>query len=290
MALFDAPELTLERILQISSQLFHKQHIATARLDATVLLCHVIDKPRSYLLTWPEKQLSADQIQALKSLISRRLHGEPIAYILGEREFWSLSLDVSPATLIPRADTERLVELTLDKALLIDGPILDLGTGTGAIALALASEMKDRAIIGIDLVPEAQTLAIHNGKKLGILNAQFFQGSWYQGLPEPSMKFACIVSNPPYIDAVDPHLAQGDVRFEPMSALVAADKGLADLRLIIEQGREYLLPEGWILLEHGFEQGGDVRLLLEQSGYQHIETFQDYANQDRVTLGQWIVE
>ncbi|MGB2078761.1 MAG: peptide chain release factor N(5)-glutamine methyltransferase [Vibrio sp.] len=282
----DHSDLTLEQALQISSSLLMAQQIETARLDAAVLLCHVLDKPRSYLLTWPEKTLTSEQVAGFKALLIRRLDGEPIAYILGEREFWSLALEVSPATLIPRSDTERLVELALDKAQLIDGPILDLGTGTGAIALALASEMPSRSVIGIDLMQEAQALATRNATKLNITNAQFLQGSWYQGLIQPT-QFACIVSNPPYIDESDPHLAQGDVRFEPMSALVAADKGLADLRHIAKHGREHLLSHGWILLEHGYQQGADVRAILADYGYQNIETCQDYAGQDRVTLGQF---
>ncbi|WP_153446549.1 peptide chain release factor N(5)-glutamine methyltransferase [Vibrio algicola] len=260
-------------------------------LDATVLLCHVLDKPRSYLLTWPERELSAEQSEQFDALLQQRLEGKPIAYLVGEREFWSLPLDVSPTTLIPRADTERLVELALDKVALlskqgISGDILDLGTGTGALALALASELPCLSVTGIDLQPEAQQLATRNAQKLNLTNAQFLQGSWYEPLGADA-QFSCIVSNPPYIDKQDPHLALGDVRFEPLTALVAEDKGLADLRFIADHARQYLLPNGWLLMEHGFEQGGEVRTILTEFGYQQVSTEKDYGNNDRVTLGCW---
>ncbi|UJF20183.1 peptide chain release factor N(5)-glutamine methyltransferase [Vibrio sp. SS-MA-C1-2] len=257
----------------------------SARIDVSVLLCHVLDKPSSYLFTWPERELTESQLTQLEQLITRRLSGEPIAYIVGWREFWSLPLKVSPATLIPRPDTERLVELALDK-LTPQCQILDLGTGTGAIALAIASERPDCQITGIDLQPEAQILADENRERLEINNCQFLAGSWYQPLKN-NQKFHIIVSNPPYIDQDDPHLAQGDVRFEPLSALVAENKGLADLDYIVDKGRDYLQPKGWILLEHGYQQGDDVRAILEQYGYQYVVTELDYAGHGRVTVGQW---
>lgn len=258
----------------------------SAALDAAVLLCHVLDKPRSYLLTWPERELTELQQSQFDALLSRRKAGEPVAYIVGEREFWSLPLEVSTSTLIPRADTERLVELALDKIPLLEGAILDLGTGTGAIALALASEFPERKVIGIDLQNEAQQLATRNGKKLNLPNARFLQGSWFEPL-EKTAQFACIVSNPPYIDKLDPHLAQGDVRFEPLTALVAEEKGLADLQYIAQNATNYLKSGGWLLMEHGFEQGSDVRQILQQAGYQDVTTEKDYGHNDRVTLGRW---
>ncbi|OLQ90693.1 protein-(glutamine-N5) methyltransferase, release factor-specific [Vibrio panuliri] len=256
-------------------------------LDAAVLLCHALDKPRSFLMTWPEKELSAQELAPFEALLARRLTGEPVAYIIGEREFWSLPLEVSPTTLIPRPDTERLVELALDKAMLSEGSILDLGTGTGAIALALASELPNRRVVGIDLMADAQQLATRNATRLSIANATFLAGSWFEPL-EVGCQFAVIVSNPPYIEENDPHLSQGDVRFEPLSALVAGDEGLADIRHIADNARHYLIDQGWLLFEHGFEQGLAVRNILLELGYQDVETCQDYGHNDRVTLGRYL--
>jgi release factor glutamine methyltransferase len=254
-------------------------------LDAAVLLCHVLDKPRSYLLTWPDRLLTAEQYQAFQAVLARRTAGEPVAYITGEREFWSLPLKVSPSTLIPRPDTERLVELALDKAPSVPASILDLGTGTGAIALALASELPDCQVVGVDIRAEARQLATENAQNLHLTNTRFLNGSWFDPI-EGGTKFALIVSNPPYIDKHDPHLSQGDVRFEPVSALVAEEKGLADIRHIATLARAYLQHSGWLLFEHGYEQGEAVRELMKELGYQHVTTEQDYAGNDRVTLGQ----
>ncbi|MDE1316994.1 peptide chain release factor N(5)-glutamine methyltransferase [Vibrio aestuarianus] len=255
-------------------------------VDAAVLMCHVLDKPRSYLLTWPEKLLTAEQLQHFEQLLSRRFAGEPIAYIVGEREFWSLPLKVAPSTLIPRPDTERLVEVALAKSNQIDGDILDLGTGTGAIALALASELPGSRVVGVDLRPEAQALATENAQRLAITNVTFLQGSWFEPI-EPGTKFALIVSNPPYIEENDPHLTQGDVRFEPLSALVAEDNGLADIKYITEYARGYLQPQAWLVFEHGYDQGQAVREILVSLGYHNVVTEKDYAGNDRVTLGQY---
>ncbi|GAD88572.1 release factor glutamine methyltransferase [Vibrio halioticoli NBRC 102217] len=260
--------------------------IDSAKLDASVLLCHVLQKPRSYLLTWPEKLLTDQQHQDFNALMQRRINGEPIAYITGEREFWSLPLNVSPTTLIPRPDTERLVELALDKIGTAPGKGLDLGTGTGAIALALASECPHFEFIGVDIQDDARILATGNANKLGIKNAQFLQGSWFEPVVNAG-HFQIIVSNPPYIDEQDPHLVIGDVRFEPDSALVAAENGLADLRHIAKHARDHLADGGWLLMEHGFEQGEQTRQILLDMGYQLVSTEQDYAGQDRVTLGQF---
>ncbi|OIQ25541.1 peptide chain release factor N(5)-glutamine methyltransferase [uncultured Vibrio sp.] len=277
---------TVEQTLKsATSALLHSGSDSPA-LDAGVLLCHSLDKPRSFLLTWPDKELTKSELSAFQQLLQRRIGGEPIAYIVGEREFWSLSLKVSPTTLIPRPDTERLVEVALDKSAGQSGPILDLGTGTGAIALALASEMPERQVVGIDLKQEAQSLATDNAKSLNIQNARFLSGSWFSPL-EDGTKFALIVSNPPYIDEKDPHLSLGDVRFEPMSALVAKENGLADIRYITQTAVHYLEEDAWLMFEHGFEQGELVRGILAESGYQSIETVKDYGNNDRVTFGQW---
>lgn len=255
-------------------------------LDAAVLLCHALDKPRSFLLTWPDKILSSSDLTAFQILLERRLAGEPVAYIVGEREFWSLPLKVSPSTLIPRPDTERLVEIALDKASNNQGDILDLGTGTGAIALALASELPKRQVWGVDLKPEARQLAQSNADALNISNTRFMAGSWFDPIPAGT-EFALIVSNPPYIEKEDPHLTQGDVRFEPLSALVAEEKGLADIKHIATKARDYLAEQGWLMFEHGFEQGEAVRELLISLGYEQVATYKDYGDNDRVTIGQF---
>lgn len=255
-------------------------------LDASLLLCHILGKPRSYLLTWPEKELADSQLAELELLLRRREQGEPMAYILGYREFWSLNLKVATSTLIPRPDTERLVELALDKALVSEGDILDLGTGTGAIALALASELPDRNVLGIDFQQSAYQLASENRDRLALHNAQFMHGSWYSPL-EAGAKFAVITSNPPYIDPQDPHLDQGDVRFEPRTALVAQEHGLADIRYISEHARQFLATGGWLLLEHGYDQGEAVQDILRGFGFEQVSTEKDFGDNDRVTLGQW---
>lgn len=261
------------------------------RADADVLLCHLLGCRRSYLMTWPERTLDAAQQARLQDWLSRRLNGEPIAHLIGEREFWSLPLKVSPATLIPRPDTEVLVEQAL--ARLPPRPaspdqascaLLDLGTGTGAIALALKSERPDADVWAVDRMPEAAALARANSAALG-LPITVRDGSWFEPL-SGAPRFGMIVSNPPYIDGADPHLAEGDVRFEPRSALVADEQGLADIRLIVASAPAHLLPGGWLLLEHGWQQGEAVRQLLLQHGYSQVETVRDYGDNERVTLGR----
>ncbi|QQM75641.1 peptide chain release factor N(5)-glutamine methyltransferase [Aeromonas caviae] len=254
------------------------------RADADALLCHLLDCRRSYLMTWPEHELDAAQQATLAGWLARRLNGEPIAHLIGEREFWSLPLKVSPATLIPRPDTEVLVEQALTR--LPGGPcaLLDLGTGTGAIALALKSERPDADVWAVDRMPAAAALARTNSAVLG-LPIEVRDGSWFAPLSD-APRFAMIVSNPPYIDGADPHLHEGDVRFEPRSALVAEEQGLADIRLIVTQAPAHLVPGGWLLLEHGWDQGEAVRQLLLQQGYVQVETVRDYGDNERVTLGR----
>lgn len=278
--------LCIQDLLQNAMERLSESGSESPQLDAAVLLCHALDKPRSYLLTWPEKVPEPEQMDLFEKVLARRLQGEPVAYILGEREFWSLPLKVSPSTLIPRPDTERLVELALDKLATVSGDVLDLGTGTGAIALAIASEYPALNVMGVDIREEARALATENAARLKIANAQFKAGSWFEPIADDH-KFAVIVSNPPYIDEMDPHLSQGDVRFEPASALVAPNKGLADLDYISEHARLFLQSGGWLLMEHGFEQGPAVRDILIKLGYDQVSTAQDYAGNDRVTLGCW---
>jgi release factor glutamine methyltransferase len=284
---------TIEAVLKASITSLNISGSESPSLDAAVLLCHILDKPRSYLLTWPEKELSTEQLNHFDSVLNRRINGEPIAYITGEREFWSLPLTVSPSTLIPRPDTERLVEVALDKTPDTPCHILDLGTGTGAIALALATELPNTKVVGVDIRPEAKALAEHNANNLGVKNAAFYQGSWFAPLEErkelAGTQFALIVSNPPYIEKDDPHLLEGDVRFEPISALVAEEKGLSDIRHIAINAARFLRNGGWLLFEHGFKQGIAVRELLLDLGYKNVSTEQDYAGNERVTQGQYFI-
>ncbi|MGL6432084.1 MULTISPECIES: peptide chain release factor N(5)-glutamine methyltransferase [Aeromonas] len=252
--------------------------------DADALLCHLLDCRRSYLMTWPEHELDAAQQATLAGWLARRLNGEPIAHLIGEREFWSLPLKVSPATLIPRPDTEVLVEQALARLPVGPCALLDLGTGTGAIALALKSERPDADVWAVDRMPAAAALARTNSAALG-LPIEVRDGSWFAPLSD-APRFAMIVSNPPYIDGTDPHLHEGDVRFEPRSALVAEEQGLADIRLIVTQAPAHLVPGGWLLLEHGWDQGEAVRQLLLQQGYVQVETVRDYGDNERVTLGR----
>ena len=258
------------------------------RADADVLLCHLLGCRRSYLMTWPERELDVAQQATLQGWLARRLNGEPIAHLVGEREFWSLPLKVSPATLIPRPDTEVLVEQALTRIPQRPCAVLDLGTGTGAIALALKSERPEVDVWAVDRMADAAALARENSAALG-LPIEVRDGSWFEPLGEPDRdktpRFAVIVSNPPYIDGADPHLEQGDVRFEPRSALVADDAGLADIRHIVAHAPAYLLTDGWLLLEHGWDQGEAVRQVLRDSGYREVATVRDYGDNDRVTLG-----
>lgn len=254
--------------------------------DAEILLEHVTGKSRTYLLAFGETLLTAEQEAQLAALLARRKTGEPVAHLVGEREFWSLPLYVSAATLIPRPDTECLVEQALARLPTTACSILDLGTGTGAIALALATERPDCTVTAVDVMPDAVTLAQRNVERLGLGNVTVLQSSWFTALE--NRLFALIVSNPPYIDEHDPHLAQGDVRFEPLTALVAANEGLADLDHIVTTSRQHLLPGGWLLVEHGWTQGNAVRALFTNAGYREVATCHDYGGNERLTLGQWV--
>ncbi len=258
----------------------------SARLDAQVLLCFVLKKERSYLLTWPEKQLTKREVSSYLALLIRRQKGEPIAYITGVKEFWSLPFKVSPATLIPRPDTEILVELVLNvfherK----QANCLDLGTGTGAIALALASEMPLWHIEAIDYSKEAVSLAKLNARQLGLSQVKIFQSDWFSHV-NVTNKFELIVSNPPYIDEFDDNLVHGDVRFEPKSALVANEQGLADIKCIARESRNYLAKKGKLFFEHGFQQGAHVRNILSALGYQGIQTVKDLNEHERITWAE----
>jgi len=257
----------------------------TPRLDAELLLAHVLGKPRSYLFTWPDQSVPEAEVARFSALLARRRSGEPVAYLLGEQGFWTLDLQVSPDTLIPRPDTERLVELALELGPPQPAAVLDLGTGTGAIALALASERPHWQLTGGDRMPGAVALAEQNRARLGLANVRFLQSDWFAALG--AARYDLIVSNPPYIAADDPHLTQGDVRFEPASALVSGADGLDDIRHLVETAPGYLQPGGWLLLEHGWQQAAAVRGLLEQRGFAAVQSWEDLGGHQRVSGGQW---
>lgn len=252
-------------------------------LDCELLLCFVLGVDPSYLKTWPERSVSDAQQLEFEALLQRRVVGEPIAYLIGSQGFWSLDLEVSPATLIPRPETELLVEIALDLTLPEQAKMLDLGTGTGAIALALATERSHWEIFAVDLQQQAVDLAERNRQRYQLENVSVFASDWFAAIAV--QQFDLIVSNPPYIEANDPHLSQGDVRFEPASALVSGDDGLNDLRLVCSQSVDYLADGGWLLLEHGFDQGKAVRELLERAGFALVETRADLNGCERITLG-----
>ncbi|MCP1646664.1 MULTISPECIES: peptide chain release factor N(5)-glutamine methyltransferase [Pseudomonas aeruginosa group] len=257
----------------------------SARLDAELLLAAALGKPRSFLRTWPERVVSREAHDLFDRYLARRVAGEPVAYILGRQGFWSLDLEVAPHTLIPRPDTELLVETAL--ALLPAAParVLDLGTGTGAIALALACERLSWQVLGVDRIPEAVALAERNRERLRLANVAFRASHWFSAVD--GERFSLIVSNPPYIPNTDPHLKQGDVRFEPSSALVSGQDGLDDIRLIIEQAPNHLENGGWLMLEHGFDQPDAVRDLLLSRGFTAVESRRDLGGHERISLGCW---
>ena len=256
----------------------------SARLDAELLLAHVLQQTRTWLYTWNDRLLSAGQQQAANALLARRLAGEPVAYLLGERDFWSLSLNVNPSTLIPRPDTETLVEWALELPLPANSRVLDLGTGTGAIALALASEQPSWQVSGVDFNADAVAVAQANAARNQLARVSFMQSDWYSAV---SGDFDLIVSNPPYIDEDDEHLAQGDVRFEPRSALVADNQGLSDLALIIDRAPGFLRANGWLLLEHGYQQADAVCELLRARGFAEVSNRRDLGGQPRISGGRW---
>ncbi|AGH81442.1 HemK family modification methylase [Psychromonas sp. CNPT3] len=252
----------------------------SALLDAQVLLCFVLQKESVYLMTWPERLLTDMQKEAYKALIDERIKGVPVAYLTGTREFWSLPFKVNASTLIPRADTETLVEYAL-QVCSPNSHILDLGTGTGAIILALASELPHAQCSAVDFNADAVQLAIENRQALKLDNVNIYQSDWFS---QVHGRFDLIVSNPPYIDKEDHHLAEGDVRFEPLSALVADDKGLADIHLIVSQARLYLKTNGTLMIEHGFEQGEAVRNIFRLFEFDEIRTECDLARNERISI------
>ncbi len=256
-----------------------------ARLEADVLLAHVLQCERSFLYAQSDVRLNDSDACQFEGYVQRRAAGEPLAYITKQREFWSLTLEVNHHTLIPRPDTETLVSHALELCTSKNARTLELGTGSGAIALALAFEKPLWKIDAVDVVPEAVLLAQRNQAALAIQNVCAYHSDWFASVrPE---QFELILSNPPYIDSHDPHLTMGDVAFEPRTALVAANNGLADIFLIIEQAVLFLAPNAWLLLEHGFEQGGAVRAFMLEKNYVDVHTVSDLAGLPRVTAGRF---
>ncbi len=257
------------------------------RLDAELLLAHVLGKPRSHLRAHPEAVPGVAAAETFARLVAARLSGEPIAHLTSEREFWSLPLKVSSATLIPRSETELLVELALARVspdAVLD--ILDLGTGSGAIALALTHERPRARLTAVDQSTAALQVARENAGRLGLKGLEFLEGIWFE--PVAGRRFQLIVSNPPYIRDGDPHLAQGDLRFEPKQALAAGPDGLDALRHIIQRAPLYMHPGAGLILEHGHDQGEAVRRLLEARGFVRVATHRDLAGHERVSTGDWV--
>ena len=272
----------LEWLKQASLSLHESE---SPKRDAEILLGFVTNKTRTFLMAFCETELTQQELDLLDTYLKRRQEGEPIAYITGMKEFWSLKFQVSPSTLIPRPDTEKLVEIALEYLPKVPCEVLDLGTGTGAITIAMATERQDCLFTAVEKSEQALHLAQNNAKQNGVNNAYFLLGNWYKSLK--GRKFSMIVSNPPYIDENDVHLSQGDVRFEPRSALVADDPGLADIKLIVEGATNHLKQFGWLLIENCLKLGDDVRTIFKQNNFQLVETHTDYSGNDRVTVGRW---
>jgi release factor glutamine methyltransferase len=255
----------------------------SARRDTEILLCHCLGKPRAWLYTWPEHAVPRHIDHSFRQLLERRRAGWPVAYLTGEREFWSLQLAVNNATLIPRPETEILVTWALELPLGDAVQVLDLGTGSGAIALAVASERPRWQVTALDCSAPALEVARANAARAGLQHVSFLQSNWYAAVK--GQRYDLLLANPPYIDGDDPHLACGDLRFEPRAALVAASHGLADLAQLVVEAPAHLGAGGWLLLEHGSEQAAAVREMLREAGFRHVSTRRDLAGLERITGG-----
>jgi len=260
----------------------------SARRDTEILLCHCLNKPRAWLYTWPETVVTNEQTSQFEDLLASRSQGHPIAHLIGRREFWSLNLRVNQHTLIPRPETETLVEWALALPLPSTAAVLDLGTGSGAIALAVAGERPQWRVSAVDASEAALQVARDNGRELELTRVQFYHSDWYAAVA--GRRFHLLLSNPPYIEPGDHHLVAGDLRFEPAMALTAEDRGMADLAVLTQGALDHIQPEGWLLLEHGHTQGAGVRELLAQQGFCDIETRRDIAGLERVSGGRWHAE
>ena len=257
----------------------------SALLDSKILLCYCLNCEQSYLHTWPEKHLSQIQLQQFSALVAQRSLGHPIAHLIGYRDFWSLRLQVTTATLIPRPETELLVETVLELSLPDDAKILDLGTGSGAIALALGAEMPAWQISGIDKSHDAVLLAKSNASLNQLDRVTFKQSDWFSQVEQ--QQFDLIISNPPYVEQQSPYLLEGDVKFEPLSALTSGEDGLDDIRFIVAQATQYLSDGAYLLLEHGYKQDLMVRNLFESNAYTDIKSIVDLNDLPRVTMARF---
>ncbi|MBF6058305.1 peptide chain release factor N(5)-glutamine methyltransferase [Thiomicrorhabdus heinhorstiae] len=278
---------TIESALRSAKQAFIDLGLTDSpQLDAEILLAHVLKQNRTYLFTWNDKELNSAQLNEFNALCRQRLSGEPIAHLTGSREFWGMELNVTAATLIPRPDTETLVESVLQKCLTPGSGkhLLDMGTGSGAIALALKKECPAAQVTALDFSKDALQVALSNAQRHA-LEIEFLHSDWFSAL-SPEQAFDVIVSNPPYIEENDPHLQQGDVRFEPITALTSGTDGLDDIRLLTRQSRDFLKPHGWLMIEHGYNQAEAVAELFELAGFEKIQSVRDYGDNPRVTLGQ----
>jgi release factor glutamine methyltransferase len=256
------------------------------RLDGEALLAFALERDRAWLFAHPEAEPAAADITRFRALLQQRAQGVPVNYLTGRREFWSLSLEVSPDTLIPRPETEQLVEIALALDLPAEARVLDLGTGSGAIALALASERPAWQLVASDRSEGALAIATGNARRLNLSNVRFVLSDWFDALQaEPA--FDLIVSNPPYIPDADPHLTRGDLRFEPRDALASGTDGLRDITRIIAQAPDFLGPGGWLWLEHGFDQRDPVMAALARQGYRDCRHYADSAGNPRNSGGRW---
>ncbi len=280
------PRTINDAIAYASAILEHTQH-HNAKLEAEILLGAVLNRDRAWLRTWPEKSIGATQWRQFSNYVQRRESGEPVAYILEQRDFWSLSLRVTPDTLIPRPETELLVELALAKIPEeASWTILDLGTGSGAIAIAVAKERPRCRLIATDRLLPALRIARENAHHNQVSNIQFLAGNWLKAFA-PHFQAEMILANPPYIMESDPHLSAGDLRFEPAEALASGPQGLDDLQNILLASKAHLKPGGWLLLEHGYHQQAALAERLTEQDYQLIECHKDYAGQPRISLAQY---
>ena len=272
-----------DAIVAATAQL--KNSSPSPALDAQVLLAHSLGQDRTYLIAHAKDTLDTETNSQFEQLVAQRIKGMPVAYLTGEQEFWSLPIRVTSDTLIPRPETELLVELALEKIPHEQNFLIaDIGTGSGAIAIAIANERKGSSVIASDRSAEAIEVAKQNANRLALDNVEFVQGATFDPLTEKI--FNLVVSNPPYVLESDPHLAQGDIRFEPRSALAAGPDGLDVIRLIIEQAKDHLVPRGWLMIEHGYDQESAVEELFARAGFEEIECYRDLAGQPRVTIGQ----
>jgi release factor glutamine methyltransferase len=254
----------------------------SSEIDSRILLCYMLDCSTSYLHAWSDQLLTDEQQARWIALIQERQQGYPVAYLMGKRGFWTLDLKVTVDTLIPRPDTELLVSLALEK-LKPAMCVADLGTGSGAIALSLATEQPAALIIAMDFSMAALVVAKENAVNHQLSNVSFWRGSWLAAIADKS--FHMVISNPPYIEASDIHLSQGDVRFEPLSALASGIDGLDDIRLIVLQAQRCLKTGGWLMVEHAYDQAVKVQQLFREAGFSEVSSRQDFGGNDRVTIG-----